>query len=183
MNSKKDKWHLATKDITLVALLTTLLFVQEQALVFIPNVQLTVFLIVLYSKKLGFLRTSLIVAIYVVLDNLVMGSFNLIYTPFMFIGWFLIPLLMCTIFRKVESNIALAFLGILFSLLYSWIFIIPNCIVLSVSFLSYLVADLLFEIILSLSSFLSILLLYNPLSKVLDRIIPDYLLKNRRPHL
>ena len=80
MNTKKDKWYLATKDITLIALLTTLLFVQEQALVFIPNVQLTVFLIVFYSKKLGFLRTSLIVAIHVVLDNLVMGSFNLIYT-------------------------------------------------------------------------------------------------------
>lgn len=173
MNSKNDKWHLATKDITLIALLTTLLFVQEQALAFIPNVQLTVFLILLYSKKLGFLKTSLIVAMHVVLDNLVMGSFNLFYTPFMFIGWFLIPLLMCTLFRKVESNISLAFLGILFSFFYSWVFIIPNCIILSVGFISYLMSDLLFEIILALSSFLSILLLYNPLSKVLDKTLLD----------
>lgn len=180
---KKVKWHLATKDITLIALLATLLFVQEQALSFIPNVQLTVFLIVLYSKKLGFIRTSIIVIIHVLLDNLVMGSFNLIYTPFMFLGWLQIPILMCTIFKKVESNIALAFLGILFSFIYSWIYIIPNCIVLSVDFISYLIADILFEIILALSSFLSILLLYNPIGKVLDKVLPDYLNSKNRNSL
>lgn len=183
MDRNIERPHFSTRDITLIALLTTLLFVQEQALIFIPNVQLTVFLILLYSKKLGFIRTSLIVFIHVLLDNLVMGSFNLLYTPFMFVGWILIPLLMCTFFKKIESNIALAFLGILFSFLYSWAFIIPNCIVLSVDIFTYLTADIVFEIILALSSFLSILLLYNPLSKVLDRILPNYLRKDRTGHL
>lgn len=108
-----------TKDIMIIALLTTLLVVQEQLLVFIPNVQLTFLLILLYSKKLGFSRTFFIVITYVSVDNFIMGSFNLIYTPFMFLSWLIIPFLMCTIFGKVETSIALAFLGVLFSFFYS----------------------------------------------------------------
>ena len=75
-----------TKDLTLIALLATIIFVQEQMLAFLPNIQLTVFLLVLYSKKIGFIRTSIICLIHVVLDNMVMGSFNVFYMPFMFVG-------------------------------------------------------------------------------------------------
>lgn len=154
-----------------MALLTTLLFVQEEALTFLPNVQLTVFLIVLYSKKLGFYRTSIITCLHVLLDSLVMGSLNFIYMPFMLVGWLIIPITMSTIFKKVESNIVLAFLGITYSIIYSWIFIIPSCITLQVSFVSYLVADIFFELMLAMSSFLSILLLYKPVSNIMDRCL------------
>jgi len=160
---------LSIKDITVIALLTAILFVQEELLTFIPNVQLTVFLLVLYSKKLGFFRTSIIVVIHVILDNLIIGSFSLIYTPAMFIGWELIPVIICTVFKKTESNVVLAFAGILSSLLYSWVFILPACILYKMSFVAYMIGDVLFEIILALSSFVSILLLYKPLSKVFDK--------------
>ena len=63
-----------TKDLVLIALLTSILFLQEQLLSFIPNVQLTFFLIVLYSKKLGIVKSSLIILIYVIIDNLLGGS-------------------------------------------------------------------------------------------------------------
>ena len=43
----KTKIILTTKDIALIAVLTGVLFVQEQLLSFIPNVQLTVFLLVI----------------------------------------------------------------------------------------------------------------------------------------
>ena len=38
------------KDITIIAAFAAILFIQEQALSFLPNIQLTVFLLVLYSK-------------------------------------------------------------------------------------------------------------------------------------
>ena len=159
------------KDITLIALLTTILFVQEQLLSILPNIQLTVFLLVLYSKKLGFIKTTIICFIHVLLDNLIMGSFNVIYMPFMFIGWMIIPISLNTIFKKVNSNILLAFLGLLFSFLYCWIYIIPNTLILEVSFISYLVADILWEVLLATSSFLTILLLYEPCSNLFDKYI------------
>ena len=111
----KTKIILTTKDIALIAVLTGVLFVQEQLLSFIPNVQLTVFLLVIYSKKLGLVKTSIITIIHVLLDNMIMGSFNILYLPFMLVGWLIIPIMLNTLFKKVDSNIKLAFLGILFS--------------------------------------------------------------------
>ena len=93
------------KEISLIGILAGILFVLEQALVFLPNIQLTVFLIILYSKKLGFKRSIIIIILYVLLDNLVIGSFNIIFTPFMFIGWAIIPLTLCTVFKRIENNI------------------------------------------------------------------------------
>ena len=98
-NNKK----FSVRDIALIAILSTILFVQEQVLTFLPNIRLTVFLLVLYSKKLGFIRTTIIVIIHVLLDNLFMGSMNLVYTPAMFVGWMLIPIIICTLFKKTES--------------------------------------------------------------------------------
>ena len=157
------------RDITLIAALTAIIFVQEELLTIIPNVQLTVFLLVLYSKKVGFKKTSIIILIHTLLDNLVMGSFNMFYIVFMFIGWMIIPLTLCSIFKNVESNYSLAFLGILFSFCYCFVYIVPNVVIADVKFLDYLYADIIFEVILAMSSFISILLLYNPISKFLDK--------------
>jgi len=159
-----------TKDITLIAILTTILFVQEQILSFIPNIQLTVFFFVLYSKKLDFIKSLLIGIIYVILDNII-GGFNLLFLVFMLIGWLIIPILLNTIFKNIESNLTLAILGILFSLIYCWINIIPGCIMFNMDFKTYFVNDIIWEITLASSSFLSILLLYNPCSKIFDRYI------------
>lgn len=163
-------------DFVLIAILSSVLFVQEQVLSFLPNFQLTVFLLVLFSKKLGMLRTIIIVIIHVILDNIVMGSMSLYYTPTMLVGWLIIPITLNTIFKKIDTNINLAFLGILYSLIYSWLYLIPSSILTNVSPIAYLLGDILFEIILAMSSFISILLLYNPCAKVIDIIYE----KNRK---
>lgn len=162
---------LTIKDITIVAVFAAILFTQEQVLTFLPNVQFTVFLIVLFSKKLGFIRTFFIVLIHVILDNLVMGSFNIMYFPFMFLGWMIIPITLCTIFKKCESPLILAILGIVYAFLYSWIYVIPNVLVLEVDPWVYLVNDLWWEIVLAVSSFLSIMWLYDPCAKAIDKIM------------
>lgn len=156
------KFKLTVKDMALIAMFATILFIQEEALTFIPNVQLTVFLLVLYSKRLGFVRTSIIIIIHVILDNLVMGSFSVIWTPAMFVGWMLIPIVICTIFRKIDNFIVLAFAGAFLAFTYCWCFIVPNYYVLHIKPLVYLKSDLIFEFILAASSFLSILFLYVP---------------------
>ena len=161
---------LSIKQLTLIAFLAVILFVQEEVLTFLPNIQLTIFLLVLYGKKLSLKENVLIIVIHVLLDNLVMGSFNMLYMPFMLIGWLVIPMSLHTIFKEVNDTIPLAFLGILFSLIYSWLYIIPNVLVLHVNFTHYLMADILFEVVLAGSSFLSILLLYEPCSKVFDHL-------------
>ena len=168
----------SVKDIAVTASCISIIFVQEQLFSILPNIQLTILLLVLFSKKLGLIKTSIIVLIHSLLDSLVTGSLNLYYFPFMLMGWLFVPIIICLFFKKVESSLVLALMGIVFSLVYSWIYIIPNVLIpneaiTKVSFINYLAADCLFEILLSASSFLSILWLYTPCSKIFDKILKE----------
>lgn len=162
------------RDIAIIAILSTILFVQEQVLTFLPNIQLTVFLLVLYSKKLGFIRTTIIVVIHVLLDNLFMGSMNLVYTPAMFVGWMIIPIVVSTLFKKTDSPFLLAIFGFIEGFLYSWMFILPNYLLYNINPLAYLASDVLFEFLLAISSFLSILFLYKYVSNYFDKLYINY---------
>lgn len=166
-----NKKAINVKDIALIAVMTTILFVQEQLLTSLPGIQLTIFLIVLFSKKFGLIKTILIVLVHVVLDNLYMSSFSLMYTPAMLIGLLIIPLTICTIFKKIESSIILAILGFVYSFIYCWLYIIPNYIIMHIDPIAYLASDIVFELILALCSFLSILLLYKQCSKAMDLLM------------
>lgn len=159
------------KDITIIAFFTAILFVQEQLLTILPNVQLTVFLIVLYSKVFGLTKTLIIVLLHTILDNLIMGSFSIYYLPFMLIGWMIIPIIICLFFKKVDNAIVLAIIGTVCSFIYSWLFAIGQVLLTNVSLIAYLVSDITFEIVLALSSFLSILWLYKPCSKLLFKLV------------
>lgn len=158
------------KDVALIAIFAALLFAQEELLSFLPNVQLTIFLIVLYSKVLGFKKTSIIVIIHTILDSLFMGSLNLAYFPFMLAGWLFIPIIISTILKNTENQLILALFGIIASFVYSWMFVIPSVLITKVDLLAYLSADLLFEVVLAATSFVSILWLYKPLSKALQQL-------------
>lgn len=160
-------------DLVIIASLTAILFVQEQLLSGIPGVQLSVFLIVLFSKKLGLVKSSIIVIIHVLLDNFYMSSFSLLYTPAMLIGWIVIPITLNTIFKKVESPIFLALLGLMFAFIYSWMFILPNYLIHQIDPLLYLASDIIFEVVFAVTSFITILLLYKPCFKLLSLLMKE----------
>ena len=160
-------------DLVLISALTAILFVQEQLLSGIPGVQLTIFLIVLYSRKLGFVKSSIIVILHVLLDNFYMNSFSLQYTPAMLVGWMIIPIVICGLCKKVESPIIFALLGALFSFIYCWMYILPNYLLHQVDPFVYLGSDIIFEIILSFTSFITILFLYKPCYKLLSLLMKD----------
>lgn len=163
-----------TKDITLIALMSSLVFAQEQLLVFLPNIQLTAFLLILFSKKFGFIRTSLIILIYVILDNFVMGSFNLVFTPFMLLGWLFIPFIFSVCFKRIESSILLSVISIITSLAYCWIYIIPNYILYGINPIIYLSSDFIFEIIFVICNFSLVMILYSPCSKLIEKLFKSY---------
>lgn len=163
-------------DLVLIAIFSAIIFVSEYILQMLPNIQITVFLIILFSKHLGFVRTFFIVLIYVFLDTCFMGGFNFIYFPFMLFGWLAIPTTLNLCFKKSNDPLVLALLGILFSFIYSWIMIIPGVFVTHINFIDYLLADIIFEIILAVSSFLTTLWLYKPMSNSLEKLL---LIKDR----
>lgn len=163
----------STKDITLISVMTTILFVQEQLLSSLPGIQLTIFLMVLYTKTLGFTKSTLIIILHVLLDNLYMGSFSLMYTPTMLIGWLIIPLTLSTVFKKVENPILLGILAMMYSFIYSWLYAIPSYLLFKIDPFLYVMSDIPVEIMLALCSFVSVLLLYNPCFKAIKSLIKE----------
>ena len=158
------------KDVALLGILNAILYLVDQVLSFVPFLQLSMLLIILFSRKMGTLKTSIIVIIYVTLEYIGAG-FNLLFFIFSVIGWLFVPLLTNFLFRKTKSVISIALQGVLFSFLYSWTHIIPSCIIIESSIIDYLSMDVFFEISLAISSFVSILLLYKSLEKVIDRFV------------
>ena len=158
------------KDITVIAFFSAILFAQEQLLNFLPNIQLTVFLIVLYSKVFKLWKTLIIILIHVILDNIFMSSFSIYYFPFMLIGWSIIPIVLNIFFKNNDNPITLAFVGVGCSFIYCFMFAIPQVLIIKVDLIAYLAADLFFEIILALTSFITILWLYKPCAKLLKKL-------------
>ncbi len=158
------------RDCAFIAIFAALLFVQQYALSFLPNVQLTVLLLFVYSKIFGTKKTLVIILIHILLTNFVWGSLNLIYTPAMFIGYALIPISLNTIFKKVTNIYILSLLGLILSLVYCWCFIIPSMLLTEISFVAYIIGDIYFELIVAVSSFVSILWLYERLLGLVKKV-------------
>lgn len=151
-----------------IAILAAVLFVQEFALSFIPNVQLTQCLIAIYYYSFGLFDTLIIITIHVFLDNLSMGSFNLLYTPAMYIGWITLPIIL-HLFRKNENKFFSATLVGIHGIIYSFCFVLANAILTEVPFLTYFISDLPFEVILVVNGFITTLLLKDKIVELLRK--------------
>ena len=169
--NKTEKPFLSARELCIMALLTVILFAQEQLMNFLPNINFTILLMVLYAKVFGFAKSSMMITVYLILDATFMASLSPIWTTGQWVAWMVIPLLVCTVFKKTEDSLKLAFAGALFAFLYCWIMILPTMWVLHKPFKLYLIADIPFELLLAASSFLGILLLYEPLRKLLNRLL------------
>lgn len=171
------------RRILTIATAISITFVQEQMLVFIPNVSFTVVLIILFSSVLSLKESLIYVFIYVFLDNMYMGGLNLFYMIPMLIGWSLIPISYNTILKKSHDEYRLAIFALIFGFVYGWLFIPFNMIQYAVSsFIPYLLADILFEIVMAISGFLTVIWLFKPLHKVLESLVNQQNLHNKKAY-
>lgn len=152
------------KKIAFLVSLTCILFVQEELLAFIPSVQLTFLLVILYGSLVGIKDGSIIVFVHTLLDNLIMGSFNIWTILPMFLG--LEITLVIGYLLKNKNEFILAIGGAIACIIYSLCFFIINIFVYSIKPLEYLIADLPFTIGLIVCSVISILFLFKPLYKL-----------------
>lgn len=159
------------KDFLMIAMLATISIVLEEIMTFLPNIQFTFFLFILYSKVLGFKKTSLIIVIHTLIDSLLMGFQVLYFVPMLF-SYLLIPSTLS--FIKTDNAICLSLLSVVYSLIYCWMFLLATIILTSTPAWEYFIADIPFELLLMGSSFISTLWLYPPLSKQLKRLYTNY---------
>lgn len=152
----------------LISVSVPIIIVQEYALVSLPNIQFTVLLIILFSTIFTFKESIIMIFVYVLLDSLLMGAFNPLYMIPMFLGWSVIPLVLNTVLKNTRNELTLAFFAFVFGFIYGWMFIPFRMMQYGVTILTpYLIADLPYEIVMAVVGFVTVLLAYKPLYKVL----------------
>lgn len=166
-NLVHSKTKKSIRSITTSAMLLAVLVAQEFILASIPQVSLTVILIIIYARYLSYKELIPVVIAYVFLDNLLMGSLNFIYTMPMLISW---PLL-AIIARAIRNKpIYLSFIwSILFAFIYGWMFIPANMIMMSnFNVWLYLKLDWPFEFMMAINSLTTFLIFYQPIISLFD---------------
>lgn len=159
------------KELTILSSLTTILVVQNILLSHIPYIQLTFFLIFLYGKILGIKKTAIIIFLFVLIINLILGFVIPIQLLIMYLGYMFGPVLLNTIFKKTNNPLYIAIICLFCSIIYilfldfSWWLIYPSNIN---GLLIMLGQGLLFAIPVFISSFFSVLILFEPLRKVIN---------------
>ncbi len=150
-------------------MLLAILVIQEELLVFIPQVQLTVILIIVYAHFLSYKEMVPLVIGYVILDNLIMGSFSLLYTPPMIITWLLLAIVARALRKKPDY--ALFIVAVLFAFVYGWSFI-PSAMLIqsNFNFWIYVKADFIFEMGMAANSVATFLLFYRPLKELFGKL-------------
>lgn len=174
MNSK-------IKEITLLAISTAILIIQEFAFSFIPNIQLTTFLIMVYVRVFGLKKTLTIVIIHVIIDNLLFGSIGMlnIVIPMM-IAWILIAIIFYFVQKKTNNILVFAIFAYLFGHLYGMIFVPFQAFILQIDILTYLLIDILWQIVMGIGNLLAVLWLFQPLSNVLNDLYSQYVYENKK---
>lgn len=155
----------ALRTLTLSGLLLGVLVAQEYALLGIPNVQLTVVLLLVYAAVLPWSALVPLTVAYVVLDNWIMGSLNIVYFVPMLAAW----LLLVTVGKGLAKGPrwAMVLWGTAFGFVYGWFFAIPQTILLHVDLWAYLAADFPFEVVMASTDFVTVAFLHPPLVSLL----------------
>ncbi len=151
-------------------MLTVILTVQEEVLTFIPNVQLTFFLIIVYGATIGILDGTLVVLVHVLVDNLIMNSF----TPYIIIPMFIgleITLIFGYLLRNKKEWVVAIFAG-LAGYIYCMLFWGSSILFYSVEPIPYLISDIPFEVVLVVCNVITVLFLYKPIVKVINDNYP-----------
>lgn len=161
-----------TRKLIMIAIAISITFVQEQMLLFLPNIQFTVLLIIVFTSVFSFKESIIFIIGYVILDNMYMGGFNLFYMIPMLFAWSLIPIAYHTILRKTNNEYYLALFAFIFGFIYGWSFIPFNMIQTGINnFYVYLSADIIFEVIMAATGFVTVVWMFKPLNKVLKTVL------------
>lgn len=156
-------------DVALVALMVAVIEVFKFTMMGLPNIELTSFWLILFSKNFG-KKVYFVVPVFTVIEGVIFG-FNLWWISYLYV-W---PLLVfiTRIFRKNDSALIWATVSAVFGLSFGALCAIPYAFTgtdlqsgLSIAF-SWWVAGIPWDILHCIGNFVLTLLLYKPLSDVM----------------
>ncbi len=168
---KTDK-NTTVFDISLVALMVAVIEVFKFAMMGLPNIELTSFWLILFSKNFG-KKVYFVVPVFVLLEGIIFG-FNLWWISYLYCWPLLV--LVTRIFQKNDSATLWAVISAVFGLSFGALCAIPYLFTgtdlrsgLTLAF-NWWVAGIPWDIAHCVGNFILMLLLYKPLSKIMLRL-------------
>ncbi len=162
--------------LTLTAMFLAVIVVLEASMVMLPNVQLTVLLMMVFATLFPKSLFVPFVIAYVVIDNFtgifLVGSIDFMILIPMTLAWLLL-LYSTRALKKAPFWVILLF-SFAFGFIYGWMYIPAHVLKFGITTLwPYFVADLPFEITMALSNVVSVFLLYRFLTMKLQVLFFD----------
>lgn len=172
----RDKRKNSAYDVALVALMVAVIEVCKFAMAALPNISLTAFWLILFSKYFGN-KVYYVVPVFTLIEGLVFG-FNLWWISYLY-AWPIL-VLVARIFRNNDSAVTWAVISAVFGLSFGALCAIPYIFtaVDLKSGLTYAVgwwiSGIPWDITHCLGNFVLMLALYKPLGKVMEKLHKSY---------
>jgi energy-coupling factor transport system substrate-specific component len=147
------------------------MFSVKTVLASIPNVNLNALLIILVTVCFGW-RALYTVGVYILLEGLIFG-FSIWWFSYLYIWPVLVVLVM--LFRRNESKLVWAVLAGVYGLLFGPLMYMGYFAIVGgwQSYAAMWIAGIPYDLIHAVSNFLTVLILFKPLSKIMDHFVPS----------
>ena len=153
----------------MLAFFAALMFSVKTALASIPNVHLNALLIILAAMYFGW-RALYAVGVYILLEGLIFG-FSIWWFSYLYIWPLLVVLVM--LFRENDSPLLWAILAGVYGLLFGPLMYIGYFAILGGwrGYAAMWIAGIPYDLIHAVSNFLTVLILFKPLSRIMDYFV------------
>ena len=160
---------LSVRELCILAFFAALMFSVKTALASIPNVNLNALLIILAAMYFGW-RALYAVGVYILLEGLIFG-FSIWWFSYLYIWPLLVVLVM--LLRENASPLLWAILAGVYGLLFGPLMYIGYFAVLGGwrGYAAMWIAGIPYDLIHAVSNFLTVLILFKPLSKIMDHFV------------
>jgi energy-coupling factor transport system substrate-specific component len=155
------------KDIVTMGMMVAVLEVVKVALMTLPNIELVSLMIVLFTLWIG-KKAFIVVTAFSLIECLLWG-FGIWNIGYFYVWPILVVLTL--FFRKQSSPLVWAIVLGFFGLFFGSLFALTNFVLSGLEgALSYLVSGLMFDVVHCISNFISTLVLFKPLNKIINKI-------------
>lgn len=175
MMKKNNKLVLTIKDITLIGLMVAVIEVCKVALAHIPNIELTTFLVIMFSLYLG-KRIYYAIPVFILIEG-VMYGFGLWWIMYLYL-WPSLAIL-TRLFRKSGSVLTFSIFSGMYGLLFGFFGAIPYIFVGAAEggllngfrvAVAWWIAGIPWDLVHGIGNFVIMLVLYHPISHVMKQV-------------
>ena len=169
MISHTPSARLSVRELCVLSIIAALIFAAKVALSPLPNINLNAIFIILTTVYFGW-KALYTVGVYVMLEGLIYG-FSIWWISYLYVWPLLVVIVMMA--RKNQSSLIWAVIAGVYGLLFGPLMYLGYFAVLGGwnGFPAMWIAGIPYDLIHAVSNFLTVLFLYRPLSKVMDRYV------------